>query len=122
MAAKPALDELVNVLDLPVEGQDPLRQVSDQAGGHLLTRQPGGPGIGGVDGRSCQLGCAADVAGTQPVLQAGHAQRTQRSGGLKAGQQHQRTPVAQVQDALQPGADRQQQIVQAVDRASAISD
>ena len=54
-AANPALDELVDLPGLPVEGQHPLRQVGDQAGGQLLTRQPDRLGSGRATAAAASL-------------------------------------------------------------------
>jgi hypothetical protein len=64
--AKPILDELLDVLDLLVEGHHPLGELGDQLSGWLLAGQGGGLRHGGLHGALGQGGGFEDLAGSQP--------------------------------------------------------
>jgi hypothetical protein len=67
MAVKPVLDQRLGVFNLLVEDLHLPGELGHQHSGHLLARQGGGLGLGGLDG-SCGQGGAAftDAVFTQP--------------------------------------------------------
>lgn len=120
MAAKPVLDELVDVLDLLVEGNHPLGELGHEKSGHRLGGKGGLLGFGRGDGLGRQRGGVADLAGPQPAGQGVNAGLAQHGGCLETRQEDQRALVGQVESSFQSRADRQHLVMEPIDRPGAV--
>ena len=106
MLAKSCRDEFVDLGDLGVEGQDPVRECLHDLGGELLAGQRDVLAGGGLDCAAGQQRGIAGLAGSQPALQPCGTDAADRGRGLNAGQQRQRAlAVAVVEAPLQGGED-----------------
>jgi hypothetical protein len=120
--AKPALDDLVHLGDLLVEGHHLLGQGVDELRDGLLAGDRCVLVLGGVDGRLGQSSGVADLAVGQPLRQPGDAGATDDSRSLVAGQQAEWAGVGDVQGSFQGREHAQQGAAQSVDDTGAVLD